>query len=238
MSPSQPSPSPAADDRVVFFFDIDNCLYSHNLKIHGRMQVLIDDYFSRHLDLSRSDAAVLHARYYQDYGLALDGLIRHHRIDALEYNREVDDALALESVMSPDAALRRLLLGVDKRKVKMWLFTNAYVTHGRRVVKLLGVDDLFEGITYCDYAAPDGLVCKPKVEAFEKAMREAAVTDRSRCYFVDDSWKNCKGATEFGWKTVHFLEEGLNEPERRAAEYQIRRLEELRGLFPELFTEE
>ncbi|KAF3918613.1 hypothetical protein AA313_de0203328 [Arthrobotrys entomopaga] len=231
---SLPSSS-VADDRFVFFFDIDNCLYSRNFRIHNLMQDLIDDYFQHHLSLDRDSAIVLHKRYYQDYGLALDGLIRHHKIDALEYNTEVDDALPLESILKPDVELRKLLEGVDRAKVKMWLFTNAYVNHGKRVVRLLGVDDLFEGITYCDYAAEEGLVCKPKVEAFEKAMREAAVTDKSKCYFVDDSAGNCKGATEFGWTAAHFVEEGLPEPSKMVSKFRVRNLKELRGVYPELF---
>lgn len=133
------------------------------------MQEYIDLYFERHLDLTPTDANLLHHRYYKDYGLALDGLIRHHKIDALEYNREVDDALPLQNILKYDPELKSLLEGIDKERVKMWLFTNAYVTHGKRVVKLLGVDGLFEGITYCDYAAED-LICKPKVEAFEKGQ--------------------------------------------------------------------
>ncbi|KAK6507521.1 hypothetical protein TWF481_005952 [Arthrobotrys musiformis] len=230
--------SSTPDDRLVLFFDIDNCLYSCNYKIHDRMLVLIHDYFERHLSLDRADAVNLHKRYYKDYGLSLDGLIRHHKIDALEYNTEVDDALALEEVLSPDPELRRLLERVDKTKVKMWLFTNAYVNHGRRVVKILGVDDLFEGITYCDYAE-EKLVCKPREEAFVKAMREASVTDRSKCFFVDDSLSNCKGATAFGWtQTAHFVEEGLPEPETKASKFQINNLKELPSIFPQLFKPE
>ncbi|EPS45332.1 hypothetical protein H072_690 [Dactylellina haptotyla CBS 200.50] len=229
--------SSTADDRFVFFFDIDNCLYSRNYKIHNLMHDLIDDYFEHHLSLDRANAIILHKRYYKDYGLALDGLIRHHKIDALEYNTEVDDALPLEDILKPDLELRSLLQKIDKTKVKMWLFTNAYVNHGKRCVRLLGIDDLFEGITYCDYAAEEGLVCKPKKEAFEKAMREAAVTDKSKCYFVDDSADNCKGATAFGWTAAHFVEDGLPEPATMASKFRVRHLKELTDVYPELFKE-
>lgn len=109
--------------------------------------------------------------------------MRFHKIDALEYNREVDDALPLENIIFPDPELRRLLLDIDKSKVKLWLFTNAYVNHGKRVVKLLRVDDIFEGMTYCDYSA-ETLLCKPDPKMFAKAMREAGVTDFQKCYFV------------------------------------------------------
>ena len=82
---------------------------------------------------------MLHQQYYKDYGLAIEGLARFHTIDPLEFNREVDDALPLDDILSPDLELRALLEAFDKAKIKLWLFTNAHVTHGKRVVKLLNV---------------------------------------------------------------------------------------------------
>lgn len=152
-------------------------------KVHDHMTGLIDQYFMKHLELDREDAFRLHQEYYKTYGLAIEGLVRHHKIDPLDYNRQVDDALPLESIIFPDPDLRKLLQDIDKSKVKLWLFTNAYITHGRRVVRLLGVEDLFEGITFCDYAQST-MTCKPHPEMFEKAMREAKVKQPKDCYFV------------------------------------------------------
>ena len=199
------------------------------------MQDLIDAYFIRHLSLPAGDATKLRKKYYKDYGLAISGLVKHHQIDPLAYNREVDDALPLEGVITEDKGLRRLLEDMDKSKVKLWLFTNAHITHARRVVKLLGVEDLFEGVTYCDYGRTP-LVAKPHMEMFEKAEREAGVEGRmGECFFVDDSALNCRHADERGWVVVHKLEEQDPEPERRLGKYQIRSLEELRVLFPQFF---
>ncbi|KAI9672471.1 MAG: hypothetical protein M1817_003237 [Caeruleum heppii] len=222
------------DSRPVFFFDIDNCLYSRSKRVHDLMQDLIDKYFVSHLSLAPEDASQLHKTYYKQYGLALEGLVRFHKIDPMEYNRQVDDALPLESVLSPDPQLRALLEDLDPTKVKPWLFTNAYVTHGKRVVKLLGVDDLFEGITFCDYAA-ERLMCKPHEEMFEKAQAEAGATSTQDCYFVDDSFLNCTKAQELGWTTVHLLDPSDPEPPIKAAQHQIRSLQELRSLFPHFF---
>lgn len=119
---------------------------------------LIQKYFREHLSLSAEDAHELHMKYYKQYGLAIEGLVRHHKVDALEFNSKVDDALPLEDVLSPDPELRKFLLDMDQTKVKLWLFTNGYVNHGKRVVSLLGVDDLFEGISYCDYGAQKFIV--------------------------------------------------------------------------------
>lgn len=173
------------DARKVFFFDIDNCLYPKSYQIHDKMAVLIDNYFQNHLSLSQEDATTLHQRYYKDYGLAIEGLVRHHKVDPLEYNEKVDDALPLDDIIKPDPKLRKLLQDIDTDKVKLWLFTNAYVNHAKRVTRLLGVDDLFEGMTFCDYAA-ERLLCKPTTEMYNKAMQEANATDIDQCYFVGE----------------------------------------------------
>jgi pyrimidine and pyridine-specific 5'-nucleotidase len=49
---------------------------------------------------------------------------------------------------------------------------------------LSGVD---VGVTYCDYGEKV-LICKPKMEMYQKAMQEAGIADVNKCYFVDDSF--------------------------------------------------
>jgi pyrimidine and pyridine-specific 5'-nucleotidase len=213
------------------------------------MTRLIDDYFIKHLELSQEDAFNLHQEYYKTYGLAIEGLVRHHKIDPLEYNRQVDDALPLDSIIFPDPHLRKLLEDMDRTKVRLWLFTNAYVTHGQRVVKLLNVDDMFEGMTFCDYAQ-EKMICKPYPEMFAKAMAEAGVKEMKDCYFVgkishhrdrsiltiiDDSAINCAKAEELGWNVAHLVEDGEPLPTNKPCTRQIRHLEELRLLFPQFF---
>lgn len=223
------------DTKPVFFFDIDNCLYSRSKKVQELMQDLIDDYFVTHLSLSRQDANELHLRYYKDYGLAIAGLVLHHKIDPLEFNRQVDDALPLDTIIVPDTQLRKLLADIDRTKVKPWLFTNAYINHARRVIRLLGVEDMFEGITYCDYGKWP-FVCKPHEEMFQRAEEEAGASSVKDCYFVDDSALNCRHAHSRGWTTTHILEPDDPEPTTKAAKHQIRSLEELRELFPQFFN--
>lgn len=147
------------------------------------MADLIDTYFEKHLELPREEAVRLHREYYQNYGLAIEGLVRHHEIDPLEFNSQVDDSLPLEDIIQPRPELRQLLSDLDRRKVKPWLFTNAYVTHARRVLKVLQIEDMFEGLTYCDYSSVP-FCCKPQKNMYLKAMREADVDDVNECYFV------------------------------------------------------
>lgn len=142
-----------------------------------------DKYFMDHLSLSEQDADMLHQKYYKEYGLAIEGLVRYHKVDAMEYNKKVDDALPLDGVIVPNPQLRKMLEDIDKTKVRLWLFTNAYITHGMRVVNLLGISDLFEGITYCDYTE-ETLICKPHEAMFDKAEAEAGASSPEDCYFV------------------------------------------------------
>ena len=128
---------------------------------------------------------MLHLKYYKEYGLAIEGLVRHHKIDPLEYNKKVDDALPLDGLITPDPKLRKMLQDIDKSKVRLWLFTNAHVTHATRVIRLLGIDDLFEGMTYCDYTQPK-LVCKPHKEMFDKAEAEAGAASAENCFFIGE----------------------------------------------------
>ena len=117
--------------------------------------------------------------------------------------------------------------------------------HARRVVKLLGIDHLFDGVTYCDYAegAKVGkLVCKPDREMFEQAMTDAGLCvgrDENRCYFVDDSALNCAAAEAAGWAKVALLvEQGEELPSRLPCRHVIRDLGQLRDVFPELWVGE
>lgn len=141
------------------------------------------NYFITHLSLSLEDAMRLRDEYHTNYGLSIKGLVQNHQIDPLEFNAAVDDALPLEGVIKPDAELRSLLEDIDRERVDLWLLTNAYITHAQRVVKLLQVDDLFDGLTFCDYSTPP-FVCKPSDAMYKKAMLEAGVDSSSRCFFV------------------------------------------------------
>lgn len=223
------------------------------------MAELIDKYFEEHLSLPFEEAVKLHQEYYTNYGLAIEGLVRHHQIDPLEYNAKVDDALPLEGIIKPNPELRQLLEDIDRSKVRVWLLTNAYVNHGKRVVKLLGIDDQFEGLTFCDYGEMP-LVCKPHEDMYKKAMRHAGVDQMEDCFFVgmiisfffgpcclnlermkslilllDDSYANCAAAKKLGWTAAHLVEEDVPAPKIQASQYQIRHLRELRQVYPQFF---
>ncbi|SCU83016.1 LAFA_0D01288g1_1 [Lachancea sp. 'fantastica'] len=237
-----PKDIPKANPNLkVFFFDIDNCLYKRSTKIHDLMQVSIHSYFKNELQLDDNEAHRLRETYYREYGLAIRGLVKHHDIEALEYNKMVDDALPLHDILKPDPALREMLIKLRKSKKvdKMWLFTNAYKNHGLRCVRLLGVADLFDGITYCDYSQRDNLICKPDPQAFERAKLQSGLGDYKNAWFVDDSGSNIKTAISLGFKkSIHLIEDEVDEMLGKNPEGSliIQTIEDLPQAAPELFS--
>ncbi|KAH9951640.1 pyrimidine 5-nucleotidase [Amylocystis lapponica] len=237
------------DERPVIWLDIDNTLYSARANISQAMGERIHAYFVG-LGHPEEEASVLHHKYYTQYGLALRGLVRHHDIDALDFDRKCDGSLPLEDMLRPDPKLRKLLEDIDRSKARVWALTNAYHTHAQRVLRILGVDDQIEGLVYCDYS-DQNFSCKPETAFFEDALKKANITDPSKCYFVDDSRTNVNAARKLGWgRCVHFFERGLQVVEggklkelgKDAAEslYEdgvvaINNLEELRTVWSDVF---
>lgn len=198
-------PPPLQPDDKIFFFDIDNCLYHRSTRIHDLMQVYIHRYFKNHLHLNDNEAHHLHMSYYKQYGLALEGLVRLHKVDAMEYNNVVDDALPLDKILVPNLDVRNLLLELkNSGKIKrLWLFTNAYKNHALRVIHLLGLGDIFDGLSYCDYNNFP-LICKPMENSFEIAINDANanLVKKENLYFIDDSEINVKAASKYGWGQI------------------------------------
>ncbi|EGW31072.1 uncharacterized protein SPAPADRAFT_142381 [Spathaspora passalidarum NRRL Y-27907] len=200
-------------NKKIFYFDIDNCLYRRSTQIFEMMQVKIHEYFKHNLQLNDEDAHNLHMNYYKMYGLALEGLVRNHEIDALDYNSKVDDALDLHAVLHYDQDLRDCLIKLkETHKFDFfWLVTNAYKNHALRVVSFLGVGDLFDGLTYCHYSKFP-IVCKPMKEYYYNCFELTQIdykdpTVMAKQYFVDDSEINVKAAYDLGMGHVfHYVE--------------------------------
>lgn len=125
----QPRDKTLDDGRDLIWFDIDNCLYSRKLGIDTLMGEKIRSYFTT-LGLDDDEATRLHKTYYRDYGLAIRGLVEHHKVDPAEYDLQCDSALPLGSVLTVNESLQRLLGDIDRTKYRVWCLTNAQANVG------------------------------------------------------------------------------------------------------------
>lgn len=194
-------------------------------------QTNMSEFMVNSLNMPPEQAATLHQQYLREFGSTIEGLMHNHQVDPMVFNKQVDDALPLEDLLEEDIDLQQTLARFDKTKVKLWLLTNAHITHARRVVCILGVEQYFEGITFCDYASGK-LVLKPSQKMYAAAERDADVGDVRQCFFVDNSLQNCIAAQKRGWTVVHLCESSQDLSKGEHVEHQIRSLQELPGLFP------
>ncbi|SPO32552.1 related to pyrimidine 5-nucleotidase [Ustilago trichophora] len=200
-----PDPSMRTNEAIVWL-DIDNTLYKRSTKIADLMAERIRAYFHG-MGLSEDEAKTLHTTYYKTYGLAIRGLVKHHQIDPLDYDRKCDASLPLEEILRPDPQIKRLLTDIDRTRVRVFAATNAYKYHADRVLRLLELEDQVEGIVYCDYAVRD-FACKPELDYYRAALAVVGASPETRNYFVDDSSLNIVAAKELGWHScIYFREE-------------------------------
>lgn len=105
-------------ERPVFFFDLDNTLYSRHTGVGEQMADRIRQFFADYLGLPPEESLRLGEKFYMDYGLAVKGLVRHFSIDTAHYDAFVDGRLDL-SVLSPFESLvlsRRWILSQSTTK--------------------------------------------------------------------------------------------------------------------------
>lgn len=200
-------------------------------------QTNMSEFMVNSLNMPPEQAAALHQQYLREFGSTIEGLIHHHQVDPMFFNKQVDDALPLEDLLEEDVRLQRTLARFDRTKVKLWLLTNAHVTHAWRVVRILGVERYFEGITFCDYASGK-LVLKPSQKMYAAAERDADVGVVENCFFVDNSAQNCVAAESRGWTVAHLCEPSLSSSQVTVeggdvVKYRVGSLYELPDLFPQ-----
>ncbi|KAI1309523.1 hypothetical protein EDD11_004072 [Mortierella claussenii] len=155
------------------------------------------------------------------------------QIDISDYDDKVDGDLPLETILQKNQPLRDMIQSMSVGK--KWLFTNAGEKHANRVINILGLQGLFDGLTYCNYLEPN-FVCKPDRKAFEKAMRQAGVQDPALCYFVDDSAPNIDMAVKMGWTAVHLDEDAT--VTSTSGKHQIQSILHLPNTLPQFWRQE
>lgn len=197
----------------VIFFDLDNTLYPHSSGLHVLVKKRIRLYLER-MGMTQEESSHLSAKYYSDYGLAIRGLLKHHDVDARDYDDFVDGGLPIEEILRADAHLHDIL---NALKCKRWVFTNADIHHTMRTLRTLGISGMFDGVTHCNYADP-AFDCKPERASYERAMRDAGVDCPEQCLFIDDSFINIRAAKELGWSTVYICEKDGAKQQQQVAE--------------------
>ena len=68
-----------------WLFDLDNTLYDGATKVFDQVDKKMSKFISEKLSVSIEEARKIQKNYFQEYNTTLNGMIKHHKIDADEF---------------------------------------------------------------------------------------------------------------------------------------------------------
>ena len=78
-------------DIKFWLFDLDNTLYDGATKVFDQVDKKMSKFISEKLNVSIEEARKIQKNYFQEYNTTLNGMIKHHKIDADEFLEFVHD---------------------------------------------------------------------------------------------------------------------------------------------------
>ncbi|MDR1506118.1 MAG: HAD-IA family hydrolase [Treponema sp.] len=184
-------------------FDLDNTLYSAGYGLEKAVNRRINQYISGYLGLPPEAAWALRRERIasRGYGTTLEWLMAEKGFEPCMVD-EYYDLIHPENeadTLPPDHELGSFLVSLG---LPMAIMTNSPKEHALRVIKKLGMQELFPSIFDIRF---NGLKGKPHAEAFTRVL-DAIGKSPERCLFVDDSRPYVEGYRALGGPGVFFDE--------------------------------
>ena len=186
---------------TTLFFDLDDTLYPSSSGLWHAIKDRMNLYMLERLGVPEKDVPVLREQYFKMYGTTLRGLQERHNVDKEDFLAFVHD-LPLKDYLTPNPTLREVIASLPTRN---FIFTNADISHARRVLAALQLDDLFETVVDVNAVAP---YCKPMPESFAIAMDLADEPDPHKCVMIDDLPRTTRAALEVGMASLLYGHDG------------------------------
>ena len=175
----------------TIFFDLDDTLYPADSGLWTEIKDRIGLYMGQRLNIPQEQIQPLRKRLFEEYGTTLRGLQATYSINVADYLAFVHD-IPLADYIQPDPVLTSILAGLSCRK---FIFTNADVHHARRVLRVLQIEQYFDGIIDILAIAPH---CKPMLPAFKIALQTAGDPPPQHCVMIDDMPHTTRAARQLG----------------------------------------
>jgi pyrimidine 5'-nucleotidase len=179
----------------TFFFDLDETLYPPSSGLWTAIRERINAFMHERMGIPPEQIEVLREQYFREYGTTLRGLQANYKVDMDEYLAFVHN-VPLEVYLQPNPELRGILEALAARK---FIFTNADSLHANRVLDVLNLQGLFDGILDVHTITP---YCKPMPESFELALQVAGSSDPQTCALLDDQARITRAARSLGLYTI------------------------------------
>jgi len=213
----------------VWLFDLDDTLHDASSASMGELHVSMGQYIEENLGISKAESDALRRQYWQRYGATLLGLVRHHGIKPAHFLHHTHLLPGLEARVRGHAADIAALKRLRGRK---FILTNAPMAYAQRVLGVLGIGHLFDGVLAIEDMHMFGEL-RPKPDA--RMLRWVAArlgVAPSQCVLVEDTLVHQKAARRVGMGTVwmqRWLPARVARRRRKPA-YVDRRVSRLRDL--------
>jgi len=183
----------------VWLFDLDNTLHNASHAAFAGIDLGMTEYLVRELGLARDDADTLRHDYWRRYGATLLGVVRHHGVEPAHFLHHTHLLPGLEGRVHGHPHDFDAIARLPGRK---FILTNAPRAYALRVLGVLGIARLFDGVLAIEDLRMFGRL-RPKPDA--RMLRRVAVmlgVAPSRCVLVEDTLVHQKAAWRIGMATV------------------------------------
>ena len=213
----------------VWLFDLDDTLHDASNASMRELHVSMGQYIEANLGIGKAESDALRRQYWQRYGATLLGLVRHHGVKPAHFLHHTHLLPGLESRVRGHAAD---IAALKRLRGAKFILTNAPMAYAQRVLAVLGIGRLFDGVLAIEDMHMFGEL-RPKPDA--RMLRWVAArlgVAPTRCVLVEDTLVHQKAARRVGMGTVwmqRWLPSRVTRRRRRPV-YVDRRVSRLRDL--------
>jgi len=173
------------------------------------------------LSINSQDVNQMRVRYFYEYGTTLNGLMKHHNVDPIDYLEFVHD-IPLEDFIVPNQILGDFFEKASSTNV---IFSNAYYPYIKKILSLLSVDEYFDNIhDIVDFE----FTPKPFALPYKKVIEKYRFKPED-IILIDDSVPNLNKAKEFNMKTIFVGNKKMDE-----FDFSINKIEDIIDIYEKL----
>ena len=184
--------------KYTWIFDLDNTLHDAQKKIFPIINQKINRYISETIKINFVESDKLRQKYWEKYGATLEGLIKHHKINPVEFLAKTHTIDNFAELVVPMPDLIKVLSSISGQKI---LYTNAPRNYTKKVLEICQIEDFFDGIFSIEDSS---FIAKPNPKSMKLFLDYYKI---KKGYFVDDVKENLETASQFGISTIWLTDE-------------------------------
>jgi len=180
--------------------DLDDTLYPASSGLREEIVRRMTEFVARFLETDEETAAGIRHDLSRRYGTTLSGLIQQFRYTHADEYLAYTHPVEVERFLRPDPALRPALQRV---RLPMSILTNSPREHAERILRYLGILDLFLRIYDIRFNDLEG---KPHTSLYTRVLRDLGL-DAEEVLLIDNRVDYLLGFEKLGGRVL-LVEEG------------------------------